>query len=166
MAIDRYLKLLWKMDIEKINAHLPKATKSLAKLLMEEEPSVITRDGSRIYFEKDELKKLVEIIPTEFHKKITLPFILIRRLDFGKGIFTIGGGPLQAFTIKKILGITEKPFQNYAFEEKNETNLYWHHIRDLRKKFKSSFVIGFAANLPKEFESVNREGPSWKKRSF
>lgn len=145
MGEDKFLRVLWKYEIERINDHLPKKTKTLSNLLEEEEPYVISRDGSNFLIDKDELNFLASFVPKEYHKLVRLPIVLIRRLDLGKGVFTIGGGKLESFLIHKLLKNTNASF----FEYKNvelPPYIYWPHVVELRRKFKTIITIGFGVS--------------------
>ena len=52
---DRLIKSLWQNEIKNINDHLPKNRKLFLELLSEDRPSVATRDGGRLVFDKEEL---------------------------------------------------------------------------------------------------------------
>ena len=54
-AYDRFLSTIWSREIKSINDHLPKRFKTLEELLKEDDPYVITRDGSKYPLDKEEL---------------------------------------------------------------------------------------------------------------
>jgi len=142
VIVDKVLRVLWKFEIEKINDHLPRAYKTLEELLKEDSPNIVARDGSHYSLDRDEIRKLAEFVPDRFHKMLRLPFVVVRRLDLGKGVFTIAGGKLEQFTIHKLLGNTELPFSRYM-DADLPPYIYWPHVAELRRKFRTLVVIGF-----------------------
>ncbi|MFX1487305.1 MAG: DUF61 family protein, partial [Promethearchaeota archaeon] len=96
-AYDRFLHTIWSSEIKNINDHLPKHFKTLKELLQEEKPHVITRDGSKYPLDKKELKTVANLLSNEYHSKLKLPIILIRRIGLGPGVFSIGGGKIENF---------------------------------------------------------------------
>jgi len=142
---DKFLRVLWKYEIERINDHLPKKTKTLSSLLEEEEPYVISRDGSNFIIDKDELNFLASFIPEELHRLVRLPIVLIRRLDLGKGVFTISGGKLESFIIHKLLKNTNATFSEYK-DVDLPPYIYWPHVVELRRRFKTIITIGFGVS--------------------
>ena len=154
MSEDKFLRVIWKYEIERINDHLPKKTRSLSSLLEEEEPYVISRDGGNFTIDKDELNFLASFIPKELHDFIRLPIVLIRRLDLGKGVFTISGGKLERFVIHKLLKNIDAPFSEYRNIEL-PLYIYWPHVAELRRRFKTIITIGFGVSK-KDMDDARR----------
>lgn len=89
--------------IEILNKHLAKRRKSLEELLKEHEPMVELRDNKKHYFDKDELRRISEIIPEKFHRYLMLPiYIELSAGKYGRGISRIRGR-LECMLISKIL---------------------------------------------------------------
>jgi len=148
--IEKSLKHLIKEEIKKLHSCLPAEKKTLKQLLLEETPSVKASNGSRISFKKEDLQMLAKMIPKEFHEKIKLPFLIIRRIDLGKSIYVVSGSKLEEFTVKRILGLTDLPFEKYMLENE-KLYLYKPYVSELVKQLRSLIVIGFSP-LPKEFD--------------
>ncbi|MHA1238512.1 MAG: DUF61 family protein [Candidatus Odinarchaeia archaeon] len=135
-SFERFLDVLWKHEIKTINAHLPKIRKPLSELINESEPAVPTQDGNNFFINKDELVELANLLPKRMHKYVRLPIILIRRVNLGPGVFTVGGSKWDAEAIRIILDLeNSKTFPLY---------LYRPQVYQLRKKFRTLTVIGFS----------------------
>lgn len=129
-------------EIAQLNDHMPKTKKALSELLKESSPSFTTRDGQSSAVRLEELKKLAEIIPPEFHSQIMLPFILLRRTSLGAGAHTIGGSKLEQFTILRILGKINSPFEAWRLVELPRI-IYSPEVGLLRQKLPTTLTIGF-----------------------
>lgn len=141
-AYDRFLNTIWSREIKSINDHLPKRFKTLEELLQEEDPHVITRDGNKYPFDKQELKILTNLLPKTYYSKLKLPIILIRRISLGPGVFSVGGGKVENFVIRKILNLSDKSNPD---EDESYPYLYRPQIQKLRRKLRTLTVIGFGA---------------------
>ena len=139
-----------KEEIRKLNTHLPRNRKTLEQLLADDEPHVEAIDGSQIPFKKRELAELSKIVPKEFHKKIHLPLLILRRMDLGKSIYVVSGSKIEEFTVKKMLELTTLPFQEFE-RDKEILYLYRPYVSQLVREFHSLVVIGFG--LPEELGS-------------
>jgi uncharacterized protein (UPF0216 family) len=139
------IDILFKLDIAKINNHLPRQFKTLATLLKEDRPTVLAKDGTKLIFDKDELMELESQIPEEFHSQLKLPFLFIRRTDLGKSIFILNGGKLENFIVRKLIDLIDDPFYRYNLIEL-PNYYYWADIRAFRKKFKTLHTLGFSAS--------------------
>jgi len=148
--LERAFDAVLKEEIRKLNTHLPRDRKTLEQLLTEDEPHVEAIDGSRIPFKKEELAELAKIVPKEFHKKIHLPFLILRRMDLGKSIYIVSGSNLEEFTVKKMLELTTLPFEEFE-KDKEVLYLYRPYVSQLVRAFHSLVVIGFG--VPEELRS-------------
>ena len=149
-VLERAFDAVLKEEIRKLNTHLPRNRKTLEQSLAEDEPYVEAIDGSQIPFKKKELAELARIVPEKFHKKIHLPFLILRRMDLGKSIYVVSGSKIEEFTIKKMLELTSLPFEE--FEKAKETlYLYRPYVSQLIRGFHSLVVIGFG--VPEELRS-------------
>lgn len=142
-SISRMLDRIWRTDVERINDHLPKEFKTLSQLLNSDEPMVETKGGTPLIFDKDELLKLAEMTPSEIHDKLKLPFILLRRLDLGRGVFQVLGGKNELHAIAKILGVT-RDFKSTSSIIDEPFYLYKPQVFKLKRLFRTIVVIGFA----------------------
>ena len=141
---DRYLAHI-DFLVKRINAHLPKNRKSLLQLLNEDSPYVEATDGSKIYFKKRDIEEVSKILPKKFHGSLMLPILIVRRIKLGKGVFTVMGGRIEKHLVKKVLGLTSSPFEDF---EGGEVYLYKVQVQELLSKLGSLIVIGF--EVPEE----------------
>jgi uncharacterized protein (UPF0216 family) len=132
-------------EIDSINDHLPKKRVPLHELLEMEEPSYETRDGKISVFKKEELTQLAADIPEKHHKDITLPIVILRRMDLGTGIHTIAGTKHELFiihrTIQKVIGQVDLEWEEFPKWRPLE-RLARPEVQVLRRKLPSTTCIG------------------------
>jgi len=148
--LERAFDAVLKEEIRKLNTHLPRNRKTLEQLLAEDEPHVEAIDGSQIPFKKKELAEVAKIVPEKFHKKIHLPFLILRRMDLGKSVYAVSGSKIEEFAIKKMLELTTLPFEEFE-KDKEILYLYRPYVSQLIRGFHSLVVIGFG--VPEELRS-------------
>lgn len=134
-------------EIRKLNTHLPKQRRTLSELLTTKDPTVEAQDASFILLKADELQELAKIVPREYHDRLKLPIILLRRMELGKSIYTVSGDRIEEFTVKKILGLTKEDYHQ-MYRDRDPAFLYKPHVSDLLRRFHSLVVIGFG--IPRE----------------
>jgi len=150
---DRYERLLrtfFKDEAKKLNQHLPKATKSLSELLTEDEPSVETMSGSQVIMKKSELVEMAKIVPKDYQDKLRLPIIVLRRIELGRGTFSVLGDNIEKFTVRRILEMTKLSFDAMD-KEKEDFFIYRPQVQELLRRFKSLIVIAFGTPPDMEF---------------
>ncbi|MCK5183786.1 MAG: DUF61 family protein, partial [Candidatus Heimdallarchaeota archaeon] len=114
---DKLLDLIWSLDIEKINDHLPTERKSLKELLKEEKPQVQTKNKRFHRFRKQHLEIICQFFPENEWSEVKLPVILLRRTSLGKGIYSVSGGLRELYIIHRISGRTSDNFSEFKLEE-------------------------------------------------
>jgi len=134
-------------EIRKLNSNLPKQRLSLRELLLVEDPTVVAADGSAIVLKKSELQELAKIVPAEYHGRLKLPIIVMRRMELGRSVYTVSGERVEEFTVRKILGLTNQDFPQ-MYREQEPAFLYRPQVTELLWRFHSLFVTGFG--IPKE----------------
>ncbi|MEM4576877.1 MAG: DUF61 family protein [Candidatus Nezhaarchaeales archaeon] len=139
--IDRISRILAR-EIERINDHLPKESKTLKELLNMEEPKVLTRSGEELIMEKRELEFLANIVPAQYHDKLRLPIVILRMIDMGEGVYMICGGDLEADVVAKVLG-----YDKAVYCEKGKNLLYKPYVAILRSKLRTTTVVGFVSGM-------------------
>jgi uncharacterized protein (UPF0216 family) len=144
-GFDKMLRYVWKWEVDKINDHLPKKTVPLSELLGDGHPTIQARDGTSLWIDQEEVMRIADLIPTGLHSKLYLPLILIRRIDLGEGVFSIGGGKLEGFLVARILGTTQEPFTSYECAD-IPLYIYRPQVQELRRKLRSLSVIGFGGH--------------------
>jgi len=125
-------------ELAHLNDHLPEERVSLKNLIKQGKTVIKTKTGEH-YFEKSDIDTLKSFVPREFWNKIYLPLIFLRK----KEVYEFTGNIYECFLIKKILN-----GERYTYDAVIETDkrliLYTPQIIELKKKFKSIFVIGFS----------------------
>lgn len=129
-------------EITQINDHLPKTKKSLSDLLKEQAPNFTTRDGQKSAVRIKELEELANLIPSEYHNQIMLPFTILRRTSLGPGAHTIGGSKLEQFTVLHILGKIHSPFETWRSTSLPRI-IYSPEVGLLRQRLPTTLMIGF-----------------------
>jgi uncharacterized protein (UPF0216 family) len=153
-SLDRALDAVLGHELRKLNTHLPKQRRSLTELLKIKDPTVEAEDGSAIVLKRSELEELARIVPAEYQDRLKLPIIIMRRMDFGRSIYTVSGERVEEFTVKKILGLTNDEYYQ-MYKDQEPAHLYRPQVTELLRKFHSIFVIAFG--IPKELADY---GPS------
>lgn len=141
-------------ELRKLNTHLPKQRHTLGDLLRTKDPTVEALDGSSILLKTSELEELAKIVPTEYHDRLKLPIIVLRRMELGKSTYTVAGERIEEFTVKKILGTTKEDY-HHMYRDQDSAYLYRPQVSELLRRFRSLVVIGFG--IPKELSDY---GPS------
>ena len=151
---DRVFDALIGRELQRINAQLPKHRRTLSELSRLSDPTVEAVDGSSILLKSSELNALAEIVPAEYRDRVKLPFIIVRRMDLGKSVYTVSGDLIEDFTVQKILGNTTGDFHE-LYKHNEHTFLYRPQLTELLNQFHSLVVIGFG--IPRELHNY---GPS------
>jgi len=114
---DKILDLIWSLDIEKMNDHLPTERKSLAELLTEERPQVKAKNNRQHRIKKEHLEIVCQLFPESEWKEIRLPIILLRRTAMEKGLFSVSGGIRELYVIHRISGRTTDTFSKFKLDD-------------------------------------------------
>jgi uncharacterized protein (UPF0216 family) len=147
-TLERVMTSLLREEVRRLNAHLPRRRKTIKELLAEDAPSVQAVDGSPIVLRKEEITSLARDIPSSLHDKVKLPFLIVRRMDLGKGVYVFIGEPLEQKVLEWILGLTELPIGTK--ESSEPLYIYKPQVSELIRRFHSLLVIGFG--VPKELQ--------------
>ena len=146
-SVERAFDALIGYEIRRLNNHLPKQRRVLSELLTDKDDRTIEAINGNIILRRSELRELARIVPAEYHNKLRLPFIIIRRMEMGRSIYTVTGDRIETFTVQKILGRTEDSFYE-MHRHPEQIFLYRPEVRELVSKFHSLVVIGFS--IPKD----------------
>lgn len=114
---DKILDLIWSLDIEKMNDHLPTERKTLAELLSEEKPQVKTKKDQIHRIKKKDLETICELFPEEEWKNVNLPVVLLRRTAMEKGLYSVSGGIRELYIIQRISGRTSDKFSRFKLDD-------------------------------------------------
>lgn len=148
-----FIEKMIEQDIDTLNDHLPESRHPLSELIEADSPQFRTRDGEISVFRKEELAELAAEVPSRFHDDIRLPIVLLRRLDYGSGIYTIAGNKVELFMIHRILGYVDLEWENFG-DWKSVEKLAKPQVQVLRRKLPSTTSIGIALST-KEKEIPN-----------
>jgi uncharacterized protein len=145
--MERALDTILTHEIRKLNTHLPKHRRTISDLLKSTDPAVEAVDGTSILLRRVELEELSKIVPREYHDRLRLPIVILRRMDLGKSTYTVSSEPIEEFAVKKILGATDVDFHQ-MYMDRESFFLYRPQVVELLRRYHSLFVIGFG--LPRE----------------
>ncbi|NHI83177.1 MAG: DUF61 family protein [Candidatus Thorarchaeota archaeon] len=137
-GIDRMLE----REIESINDHMPAVRHTLKSLLLLESPKYFTRTGQESIIKKEEIQNLAKEVPSHLHEEIKLPILILRRMDYGSGIYTISGGRFDLFLVHHILGYIDLPWEEMSSWKPIE-QIMRPQVQELRRRFPSATCIGF-----------------------
>lgn len=101
-------------EIDTLNDHLPESRVTLRELAKSDKPYFITKSGEKSVFRREEIQWLLEQIPERFHDEIRLPIVILRRLDFGPGIYSVAGNKYELFLIHRVLGYVNLEWEDFA----------------------------------------------------
>ena len=146
-TLERTFDALLSRELRKLNTHLPKQRRTLKELLAEENQTVPTVDESTILMKKSEIEELAKMVPPAHHGNLKLPFIVLRRMELGRSVYTVSGDRVEEFTVKKILGRTSAGYHT-MYSDHDPLFLYRPDVSELVRRFHSLVVIGFG--VPKE----------------
>ncbi|MBK5114330.1 MAG: DUF61 family protein [Candidatus Heimdallarchaeota archaeon] len=139
---DKMLDLIWSLDIEKLNDHLPTERKSLKVLLSEEKPQVQTKNKKFHRFKKQHLEIICQFFPEKEWSEVKLPVILLRRTSLGKGIYSVSGGLRELYIIHRISGRITDEFSKFKFEE-HQPYVWKPEVFSAVRKIGSIVVVGY-----------------------
>ena len=106
---DKILDLIWSLDIEKMNDHLPAERRSLKELLQKEKPEIKTKKNQTHKIQKKDLELVSQLIPESEWDSVKLPIVLLRRTSLDKGIFSVSGGfwsKISTYTSSQLAAIS------------------------------------------------------------
>jgi uncharacterized protein (UPF0216 family) len=145
--MERTLDTILTHEIRKLNTHLPKHRRTMSDLMKSTDPAIEAVDGTSILLRTVELEELARIVPREYHDRLRVPIVILRRTDLGKSTYTVSSEPIEEFVVKKILGATNVDFHQ-MYMDRESFFLYRPQVVELLRKYHSLFAIGFG--LPGE----------------
>jgi uncharacterized protein (UPF0216 family) len=141
-------------DIDTLNDHLPESRIPLSDLIGMDSPQFKTRVGEVSVFRVEEIEELAQKVPKKYHKEIGLPIVILRRLDYGSGIYTVAGNKAELFTVHRIIGYVDLEWDVFA-QWKPIEKLARPQVQTLRRRLPSTTTIGIA--MSKEKPSLNSD---------
>ena len=139
---DKLLDLIWSLDIEKMNDHLPSVRKTLRELLAEEKPSVQTKIDKIHRIRKEHLQIVAEFFDESEWDKVKLPIVLLRRTSLDKGLYSISGGVREIYIIHRIIGRTTDKYPVFMLED-HEPYIWKPEAFTAAQKITSIVIIGY-----------------------
>ncbi|MHA1186125.1 MAG: DUF61 family protein [Candidatus Heimdallarchaeota archaeon] len=139
---DKFLDLIWKLDIEKMNDHLPANRKTLRELLAEDKPTVMTKKDKLHKIRKPHLEIIAELFDESEWDNVKLPIVLLRRTSLAKGIYSISGGLQEIYIIHRIIGRTKNEYQTFILED-HEPYIWKPEAFTAAQKITSIVIIGY-----------------------
>jgi len=94
---------LIRLELAKLNIHLPERRVSLKEALSSSKPCVVARDGSTHLFKREELGFLAKLLPEAEHGRLQLPILIAIDPKLGRGAARISG-EAEAKVAAAILG--------------------------------------------------------------
>jgi uncharacterized protein (UPF0216 family) len=128
-------------DIDTLNDHLPESRISLSDLIGMASPQFKTRIGEVSVFRIEEIEELKLEVPSKFYENIKLPIVVLRRLDYGSGIYTVAGNKAELFMVHRIIGYVDLGWEDFATWKPVE-KLARPQVQILRRKLPSTTSIG------------------------
>jgi uncharacterized protein (UPF0216 family) len=141
-------------DIDTLNDHLPELRVPLSDLIGLDSPQFKTRIGEVSVFRVEEIEEISLEVPERFHRDIRLPIVLLRRLDYGPGIYTVAGSKAELFMVHRFIGYVDLEWENFAKWEPVE-KLARPQVQTLRRKLPSTTSIGIGMSS-KETPGFNK----------
>ncbi|MHA1156865.1 MAG: DUF61 family protein [Candidatus Heimdallarchaeota archaeon] len=114
---DKMLDLIWSLDIEKMNDHLPTERKTLTELLSEEKPQVKSKKNQTHKIKKKDLETICGLFPEEEWKNVNLPIVLLRRTEMEKGLYSVSGGVRELYIIHRLSGRSSEKFSRFKLDD-------------------------------------------------
>ncbi|MHA1962034.1 MAG: DUF61 family protein [Candidatus Thorarchaeota archaeon] len=148
-----FIERMIERDIDTANEHLPREKIPLSELLGLDNPHYVTRDGQESVLRQEELDRLEKEVPSEFHGDIRLPIVVVRRMDLGRGIYTIAGEKPDLFMVQKIVqevvGQVDLEWE-ILHSWKPVEQLVRPEVQVLRRELPSTTCLGFALGANRE----------------
>lgn len=82
---------LIKLELGRLNIHLPERRVSLKEALSSPKPCVVTRDGGTHLFKREELDFLAKLLPEAERERLQLPILIAIDPKLGRGAARISG---------------------------------------------------------------------------
>ncbi len=146
--VDIMFKFLDKVvanELAHLNDHVPTEVRPIENILKSKAFVFKLTDSSSYFISESEFYDFISNIPKKLYKYVTLPFIFTRRIDLGRGAYTVGGSKYNTLAVRIVLGdfpeINADNFNDYL----NDLGsiLYTPHIQKFRKIYRSLSVIAF-----------------------
>ena len=152
--MSKFIDKMIEHDIDTLNDHLPESRVPLSDLIGLDSPQFKTRIGEVSVFRVEEIEELAQEVPKKFHEEIGLPIVVLRRLDYGSGIYTVAGNKAELFMAHRIIGYVDLEWDDFS-QWKPVEKLARPQVQTLRRRLPSTTTIGIA--MSKEKPGLNSE---------
>ncbi len=123
-------------EVLRLNRHLPERRKTLAELLEERRPKVVTRDGHEHFFDREELELLASVLPKFMHHRLKIPILIELGGYHGKAFVR---GKAETRAVCEILGM------EWSFRQESvELNML--EVRELRRRLPTTTQYMFSVD--------------------
>jgi len=139
--VSRFIDKMIEHDIDTLNDHLPESRVPLSELIGMNSPHFRTRIGEISVFQVEEIEELSLEVPKKFHGEIRLPIVVLRRLDYGPGIYTVAGNKAELFMVHKLIGYVDLGWKDFT-KWKPVEKLARPQVQLLRRRLPSTTTIG------------------------
>lgn len=139
--MSKFIDKMIEHDIDTLNDHLPESRVPLSDLIGVDSPQFRTRIGEVSVFRVEEIEDLKLEVPEKYHELIRLPIVVLRRLDYGSGIYTVAGNKTELFMVHRIIGYVDLEWENFG-KWKPVEKLARPQVQILRRKLPSTTSIG------------------------
>lgn len=143
---DRFIDVLLRDDMRKLNSHLPKNRRTLKELLSDSAPRVLAASGDSIRMKKSELEELSRSLPTEAETRVRLPIVLLSRRDLGPGAFTVMGDPYEEYALMLLADSFQGSFEQFRDQKSEPAVVFKPQVSLLMRRFHSLLVLGFGTS--------------------
>ena len=124
--------------VQAMNRSLPERRRSLEELMRGSEPSLKTRNGSKISIDKKELETIAAVVPKYQWNRLMIPIIIEMTPDFGANAARIRG-EVECSLVTELLKL-KKTADKFIV-------LYMHEIKALRRMLPTATQYGFYMSL-------------------
>jgi len=139
--LSKFIDKMIEHDIDTLNDHLPESRVPLSDLIGVDSPQFRTRIGEVSVFRVEEIEDLTLEVPEKYHELIRLPIVVLRRLDYGSGIYTVAGNKTELFMVHRIIGYVDLEWEDLG-KWKPVEKLARPQVQILRRKLPSTTSIG------------------------
>jgi len=139
--LSKFIDKMIEHDIDTLNDHLPESRVPLCDLIGVDSPHFTTRVGEVSVFRVEEIVKLAHEVPSQFHDDVRLPIVVLRRVDYGTGIYTVAGNKIELFMVHRVIGSRDIEWADFA-KWKPIERLARPQVQMLRRKLPSTTTIG------------------------
>ncbi|MDH7555442.1 MAG: DUF61 family protein [Candidatus Methanosuratincola sp.] len=126
-------RLLWEVELKKLNESLPRERRRVSELLNEISPAYKNLAGETVHINREELNEFAKAVPKESSSLVRLPIVIVRESALKKGTYLIDGNEREIEAVNRLLD--RPPYNNkYLFRPE---------VLELTRRFPSIITFGF-----------------------